>query len=146
MEKQFVKPLDDLLGVGLGLIDFVKIQFKLRVLKFTICCRIEELFRPKLIFEGDLIIDEVEPKTAAKPKAKRKKKEVVKVELPVSQEFPADFEWGWGKKQDGLTEAGFSKEEAFELYDKHNLPPLELSFLVILKRMTKKDILREYPI
>lgn len=64
----------------------------------------------------------------------------------VSQEFPADFEWGWRKKQEGLTEAGFSKEEAFELYDKYNLPPLELSFLVILKRMTKNDILREYPI
>lgn len=80
METQFIKPLDELLKVGLGVEDFFKKQYQQRVLKLKVCKEIENLFSPSLELECDIsdvkdeVSDEKEEKKVVK---KRKEKKVV---------------------------------------------------------------------
>lgn len=52
LEKQFIKPLDELLKVGLGIEDFVKRQYELRLAKFYLNEELEAYFRPQIIIDG----------------------------------------------------------------------------------------------
>ncbi len=56
IEKQFIKPLDELLYVGLGVEDFVKKQYQLRLAKFYVNEQILELSKP--IIEIDGVVEE----------------------------------------------------------------------------------------
>jgi len=81
LEKQIIKPLDELLEVGLGVKDFVKNQFKLRCAKWEMTERIRELSSSSIIIEEE----EEEKKIVVKEpikKAPAKKKTVVKREKP----------------------------------------------------------------
>lgn len=83
MEKQLIKPLDELLKVGLGIENFVKKQYELRLAKWKVTERIRELFSSNIVVEG-------EPEEVQKPKRVVKKpvvkKEVVK--KPVVKKTP----------------------------------------------------------
>lgn len=73
LEKQLIKPLDELLEVGLGIKNFVKNQYELRMNKWRIMERIKELAMPEISIEGD--DDEIVPiKKAVVKKAVAKKK------------------------------------------------------------------------
>ena len=66
MEKQFIKPLDELLKVGLGVEDFFKKQYIQRYYKREVCKEIKELFAPQLVFEendGSVIVDKSKKKS-----------------------------------------------------------------------------------
>lgn len=67
MEKQFIKPIDELLKVGLGVENFAKNQFNLRVLKWKVNERIKELAMPKIRIEGEEE-EVVVPTRVTKPK------------------------------------------------------------------------------
>ncbi|MDD4931571.1 MAG: DNA polymerase domain-containing protein [Candidatus Colwellbacteria bacterium] len=53
LEKQLIKPLDELLEVGLGIKNFVKNQYELRMNKWRIMERIKELAMPEITIEGE---------------------------------------------------------------------------------------------
>lgn len=79
LDKQLIKPLDELLEVGLGIKGFVAKQYELRMNKWRITERIKELSMPNIIIEGEDEIDMVVP---------MKKKAVTKVKKssPVKKE------------------------------------------------------------
>lgn len=52
IEKQFIKPLDELLFVGLGVEDFIKKQYQLRLAKFYVNEQLSELFQPIIEIDG----------------------------------------------------------------------------------------------
>lgn len=60
--KTFIKPLDELLKVSIGIEDFIKNHYKLRVMKWNVISRIKQLFKPKIDFidEPMTFIDESE--------------------------------------------------------------------------------------
>ena len=53
LEKQLIKPLDELLKVGLGIENFVLKQFELRKKKENMMDEIKDLFRPNIIIDGE---------------------------------------------------------------------------------------------
>lgn len=59
LEKQLIKPLDELIEVGLGIKDFLKNQYTLRMNKWRIMERIKELSTPDIIIEGEEQEEEV---------------------------------------------------------------------------------------
>lgn len=79
LEKQFMKPLDELLNVGLGIENFVKNQFNYRLLKHRLMSEIKELYSPKIT-----IVDEngndITHDTPQKPRKKNIKKSGLHIE------------------------------------------------------------------
>jgi DNA polymerase elongation subunit (family B)/ribonuclease HI len=72
--RQFIKPLDDLLKVVIGLEDFVAGHFKQRIQYSKVVDRIQELTAPKLEFIGDDSEENVPAKKTKKSKTKTKAK------------------------------------------------------------------------
>lgn len=109
MEKQLIKPLDELLKVGLGIDDFVKNQFQLRLQKYKVNEHILELFSPKLHIiedENEETIDNEknsddeksdEKIQHAKKKAEKESKprKPRKTKIPQQLEFTEETTSGW---------------------------------------------------
>ncbi len=78
MEKQLIKPLDELLFVCLGIENFVLKQFKLRTQKYLVTTRIESFRLDTIIFEGEEIL----------PKKKNITKKVIKKLVETKKSLP----------------------------------------------------------
>lgn len=89
LERQFMKPLDELLHVGLGIEGFVKKQYELRVLKFRITEQIKDIFRPKIQFEG---VEEIVKKVREVKKREVVKNKSGKSDKKREMEFESDDE------------------------------------------------------
>jgi DNA polymerase elongation subunit (family B)/ribonuclease HI len=72
--RQFIKPLDDLLKVAIGLEDFVDGHFKQRIQYSKVVDRIQELTRPKIEFTGGDSEETMPIKKTKKSSAKTKTK------------------------------------------------------------------------
>ena len=93
LEKQLIKPLDELLEVGLGIKNFVKTQFNLRVNKWKIMDRIKELSCPAIVFDGEEEIVFVPKKVPKEQVSKRIKKTKIKKPLFEEDEEDEDIEY-----------------------------------------------------
>ena len=85
LEKQLIKPLDELLFVGLGVVDFVKKQFALRMNKWLLMERIKELSYPKVEFEGEEVKEEKKENKNEVVKKETKKRVVKEIKKTASE-------------------------------------------------------------
>ena len=79
MDKQLVKPLDELLRVGLGVEDFVKQQFELRLQKCKILEEIKDLFSTNIMIEGEVATTLKKKKTTKPTKTTKLKKSLSRI-------------------------------------------------------------------
>lgn len=90
LEKQLLKPLDELLEVGLGVKDFVKTQYNLRYNKWCMMERIKELSSVNIeCVDNEKIQKEVIPKNDKK-EIKNVKNPIKKKPIPIEYESSED--------------------------------------------------------
>jgi DNA polymerase delta subunit 1 len=81
LEKQLIKPIDELLKVGFNLEGFMKMQYLLRYNKFLLTEEINELSRPKIYIDGvlqNVVKRKVPTQLRKSPKVTKKKKTIQK--------------------------------------------------------------------
>ena len=95
LEKQLIKPLDELLFVGLGVKNFVNTQYNLRMCKWETLEKIKSIFSPDITFEDEHCLnhEKTEMKTIKgypKPSVKNLKNVVKRKRLPKRAEIILD--------------------------------------------------------
>lgn len=114
MEKQFIKPLDELLKIGLGVNDFFKKQYIQRYYKRDVCREIKELFSPKIVLEEeDGTVLEEKKKKAKVFKEKKEKEE--KIELIKNEPKKKEKKVKKQHKQIDIHKLNFEAVDEFEI-------------------------------
>jgi len=143
LEKQLIKPLDELLDVGLGIKNFVKNQYDLRMNKWIMMERIKELSMPQITIEGDeevvvpkktaVAVKKTAPKktvTGVKKTPKKRARKIAEVIFDSDDEYD-DYDVKEPKVKIIIEDSDDEKEDVREKWswfsddEKANKPPVE---------------------